>query len=50
MYRLCWFDEFDVVKGISKVMEISKNGSLLVVGLEDGYLFIYYIDLGYLVG
>ncbi|XP_052687210.1 NACHT domain- and WD repeat-containing protein 1-like isoform X2 [Crassostrea angulata] len=50
MYRPCWFDEPDAVKGTSKAMEISKNGSLLAVGSEDGYLFIYHTDSGYPAG
>lgn len=50
MYRPCWFDEPDAVKGTSKAMEISKDSRLLAVGSEDGYLFIYHTDSGYPAG
>ncbi|XP_048764016.2 NACHT domain- and WD repeat-containing protein 1-like [Ostrea edulis] len=50
MYRPCWFEDMDGVKGTSKAMVQSKDGHLLALGSEDGYLFIYNVESGYPIG
>lgn len=50
MYRPCWFEDMDGVKGTSKAMVQSKDGRLLALSSEDGYLFIYNVESGYPIG
>ena len=47
MYRPCWVEDCE---GTSKALAYSADGSVMVTGSEDGYVFIWDTVTGYPVG